>query len=1001
MLITSLLHDLFIAPLAVAYGAAYAVCSRLLGHGYGLLALSLLTTVLLVPLRRKVAAAQEEERLLRRVIEPQLARIKAESSGEERHTRIRRLYRRYAYHPVMSIRAMWGLLLQVPFILAAYHMLSGLSALRYVSFWGIASLAAPDALLGGVNLLPLLMTAFNLAAAFLTPGATRRETGQAIVIAALFLALLYHAPSALLIYWTANNFLSLVEVLVERRQRTAMPAAEDVVVDDIAASGATPGDIGRIGNTYSTVSLVGYAFACATLPVLWIYLLRWRVEDAYSGPSPYYFIFTWVELLLAGALLCGAAAGACRIAARRRLGLSVGRWNIAGTFFCIVSAIGIACGWAFSIRLRTISGKLFIWTTLAYAVCAFVAWFMAAGGLTPALVRFIRREAERSGRTLFWPAALALAGLLTMFAPMASYESAPEIFQHTAGHLFRALVPFFLCVVYCFLYLRVVLPPRILGLVGLVAAYAAVACLVMALAFPPVGIVDGNAFQPDAPPPRWVPLLQDGLGLTAALAILCLLARRRAMRFAAYGLATCAAAFIVFGAYIAASAPEGDAPVQRSASSSVALAGNHPVGEARELESQDLPAYHHRLFSFSRTGRNVLVFMFDMFHGGDIGRMLDDDPALRERLPGFVWYRDTIADGNCTMLSFPAILGGPDYTPEAINKRNNAKLADRIVASTAEMPRRFLEAGYDVAFHNVRQNLAVRTDKVLADYVGYSGDRLVEAAISPVYAELARQAINPDGAAAESNQTLYLLSVSLFRAVPNALRDSLLDLGLFDTDDHESKIYVETSMPLLMPRFMTTDSDAPTFKMFANMLSHNPFLLGPDSLVPLPRAERLAVARSGNAHYFTERHIIRLMIGIADRLRELGIYDNTRLIFASDHDNKDDAHPYLDGKTNRMDYIAKPHALLMVKDFGESDPLRVSDQLMQGHDVPALACLGLPANVAPPPLPADDPRRPRRHVIGHANLLYHGDKAFQNLSAFSIDGPMFSPSSWSRAEKSE
>jgi hypothetical protein len=66
----------------------------------------------------------------------------------------------------------------------------------------------------GINLLPLLMTVINLSAAFLTPEYRLKDKLQAILIATLFLALLYGSPSALLVYWTMNNLIFLIRTAI-------------------------------------------------------------------------------------------------------------------------------------------------------------------------------------------------------------------------------------------------------------------------------------------------------------------------------------------------------------------------------------------------------------------------------------------------------------------------------------------------------------------------------------------------------------------------------------------------------------------------------------------------------------------------------------------------------------------------------------------------------------------------------------------------------------------
>jgi membrane protein insertase Oxa1/YidC/SpoIIIJ len=211
------LYSVTIYPLELAYKFLYLFLAQATGtYSLSLIYLSLVTYAVLFPLKKLAASMQERERRVQAVLAPQLAAIRARSRGAERQAHTAALYRRYAYHPLMALRSSAGILLQVPFICAAYAMLSSFEPIRGQSaFFGlIPDLGAADGLIGGVNALPLLMTGVNLLAVFTTRGFNRREKLQGGLIALLFLILLYHAPAALLIYWTGNNILMLLENII-------------------------------------------------------------------------------------------------------------------------------------------------------------------------------------------------------------------------------------------------------------------------------------------------------------------------------------------------------------------------------------------------------------------------------------------------------------------------------------------------------------------------------------------------------------------------------------------------------------------------------------------------------------------------------------------------------------------------------------------------------------------------------------------------------------------
>ena len=211
-----ILQTLIVAPLSLLYEGLFELV-QLFVHNLGpaLLVLSLVTAFLMIPVEKAVRRSVDKESLLKEVMLPQLAEIKAKYKGRERNDAIKDLYYRYRYNPLYSIRSSLGILVQIPFLLGAFWMLSSYAPLNGSHFWKIKDLGIPDGLLLGINLLPILMTVINLAT-IVVSRLSKRDAVQALVIALLFLVLLYDAPSALLLYWTSNNVIHFLRALVKR-----------------------------------------------------------------------------------------------------------------------------------------------------------------------------------------------------------------------------------------------------------------------------------------------------------------------------------------------------------------------------------------------------------------------------------------------------------------------------------------------------------------------------------------------------------------------------------------------------------------------------------------------------------------------------------------------------------------------------------------------------------------------------------------------------------------
>lgn len=212
-----MIYQLIMYPIECVYKVLYLTLSELLSNNYGLalVFLSIVTCVLMRPLMSYAEKFQADEKNIQSILAPQLATIKENFSGAEQHKKIQRLYKRYAYHPTMAIRSAAGIIVQLPFLTAAYFMLDKLTDIIGQSWWLIDDLSSPDALLGGVNFLPFLMTVINIVGAFFVKDFSRRDKIQASVIAILFLILLYDASSALLIYWTCNNLWTTISILIK------------------------------------------------------------------------------------------------------------------------------------------------------------------------------------------------------------------------------------------------------------------------------------------------------------------------------------------------------------------------------------------------------------------------------------------------------------------------------------------------------------------------------------------------------------------------------------------------------------------------------------------------------------------------------------------------------------------------------------------------------------------------------------------------------------------
>lgn len=196
----------------IVYSSFYLLLANLIeSYGVAAILLSVLISFLLVAPMRWATKIVRNEQEIQRVIEPQLSKIKTESTGEKQFTRISGLYSRYAYHPIYAVRLVSSLFIQLPFFILTFIMFTELQDINGKQFLFIQDLGQADKLLyGGGNLLPFVMTIVNLVAAITTPNFSKKDLKQAVGVSLLFFVLLYNAEAVLLIYWTTNNLILLL-----------------------------------------------------------------------------------------------------------------------------------------------------------------------------------------------------------------------------------------------------------------------------------------------------------------------------------------------------------------------------------------------------------------------------------------------------------------------------------------------------------------------------------------------------------------------------------------------------------------------------------------------------------------------------------------------------------------------------------------------------------------------------------------------------------------------
>src|SRR5574344_1977633 len=114
--------------------------------GISIIGVSIAITAFCLPLYIVAEHWQQVERDTEKKLKPGVDRIKAVFKGDEQYMILSTYYKENHYHPIMALRSSFGLLIQIPFFIAAYKYLSELQTLKGVSFLFIRNLGEKDAL---------------------------------------------------------------------------------------------------------------------------------------------------------------------------------------------------------------------------------------------------------------------------------------------------------------------------------------------------------------------------------------------------------------------------------------------------------------------------------------------------------------------------------------------------------------------------------------------------------------------------------------------------------------------------------------------------------------------------------------------------------------------------------------------------------------------------------------------------------------------------------------
>jgi len=435
------------------------------------------------------------------------------------------------------------------------------------------------------------------------------------------------------------------------------------------------------------------------------------------------------------------------------------------------------------------------------------------------------------------------------------------------------------------------------------------------------------------------------------------------------------------------------------------------------------------------------VIMLDRAVGLYVPYLVNERPELQQMFDGFTYYANTISYGGHTNFGVSGLLGGYEYTPVEMNKRSDELLKDKHNEAVKLMPVLFLENGFDVTV----------CDPVYANY-----EWTPNLSVFNAYPEI--NAYVTEGRFSSTEQKQHVIDCnhrnfflfSLMKTLPLCVQPSLYNYGnYFNADnlnENASAVHIFTSpststgyneafmkaynVLLNLSDITTVDENSDgNFLFFSNNATHQIMLLQEPAYEPkivvdnrqydAENTDRFTVngvsleMNDSNqyAHYQINMAALLRLGEWFDYLRQLGVYDNTRIIIVSDHGYNVYHHEmfihskdsdYTDSGHKDVEYY---YPLLLVKDFN-AHGFTTSEEFMTNADVPTLAFEGLIENPVNPftgkAITDDEKYAHDQYVIlsGEWDTTVNNGTAFLPSTWGSVHTDLRDPDNWTFYEES-
>lgn len=861
-MIFDILYYIIISPIELLIETFYSFISTVVRYNpvFPLLGISIVVNILCLPLYAKAESLQEIERQKQNLLKNKITSIKKNFRGNERYMLLSMYYRENNYHPLMSLRGVLSLLIQIPFFIAAYHFISNLEILKGTGFFFIQNLAKPDGILvlgNGlvINILPIIMTVINVISGYIySKNLDKKEKLQLLGMSLLFLLLLYNSPSALVLYWTFNNIFSLFKNIIYK-----LPNPLKV---------------------FYFIIIIFLVFSC-----MYVFFFR---SQGKSGSLLFKSLAFSISLIIALVPLF------CKFfnfwGKKYFSHLNIYNNEIRNSFFIAIISLWILCG--LIIPLNIISSD--------------TPAFSYLGNLPSPFSLMLPSLFISMGIFIFWPCCIFL---------LFSKKTKACIF------LISAIMLFF-------------------GIINTFLFFNNYGTMSQILTFFSDTVFKHSSLQ--------ITLNFFIFVLIVLSLLLIILKSKIRLLSAILSVVLISGIFITVWKTIT---------IQKEYNIVSIIKQKNEAGTDNPVSNTGVKEKLTPIINLSMKYKNVIVLMLDRAIGSYFPLILNERPELNRAYSGFTYYPNTVSFFRSTLLGAPPIFGGYEYTPIKFHSRSNVSMADKNDEALLLMPLLFQKENYDVSVYDL-PNVNYQ-DPMDASFFSKKGI-YAESLVNKYYTRFISD--NPDKAPVNFVNYDEILKhnfvfFGFFSIAPPALRKAIYRKGSywaihvpFNDNSISQGVISEYSALYYLPQLTSYENENAALTLMVSNLPHSPsFLQYPDYTIESTISDFGPELFNGNItsqkHYHVNAASYLLLAKWFDELRLNNVYDNTKIIIVSDHDELV-VKPLFSEELNRINTFYNP--VLLVKDFNSDGDIKTDMTFMTTADVPLLALAGIIPNPVNP-----------------------------------------------------